>query len=154
MVVQLNPDEMISRTFSPAYPSVAMDSFYSQAQPSIAEFVMDGVAVERRPIPQQPQAFPFVSHQQPLSRAYQEPYRPLQYQSNQQLYKYNTPANAEACRTPFVEFDKDSDSIVANIVSVWKTSKSPHQVVFQQLRPFWTPAAPLFQKSTGNGSLL
>ncbi|KAG6119523.1 hypothetical protein E4U12_001154 [Claviceps purpurea] len=94
-------DEMISRTFSPAYPSVAMDSFYAQVQPPIAEFVMDGVAVERGPIPQQPQAFPFVSHQQPLSRAYQEPYRPLQ--SNQQRYRYNTPANAEACRTPFVE---------------------------------------------------
>ncbi|KAG6063981.1 hypothetical protein E4U16_000765 [Claviceps sp. LM84 group G4] len=98
-------DEMISRTlsFSPAHSSVAMGSFYAQVQPPIAEFVMDGVAVERGPIPQQPQAFPFVSHQQPLSRAYQEPYRPLQYQSNQQRYKYNTPANAEACRTPFVE---------------------------------------------------
>ncbi|KAG6123918.1 hypothetical protein E4U38_000815 [Claviceps purpurea] len=64
-------DEMISRTFSPAYPPVAMDSFYAQSQ-----------------------AFPF-------GRAYQQPYRPLQ--SNQQRYKYNTPANAEACRTPFVE---------------------------------------------------
>ncbi|KAG5952053.1 hypothetical protein E4U57_006420 [Claviceps arundinis] len=63
-------DEMISRTFSPAYPLVAMGSFYAQVQPPIAEFVMDGVAVERGPIPQQPQAFPFVSHQQPLSRAY------------------------------------------------------------------------------------
>ncbi|KAG6285155.1 hypothetical protein E4U45_000538 [Claviceps purpurea] len=94
-------DEMISRTFSPAYPSVAMDSFYAQVQPPIAEFVMDGVAIERGPIPQQPQAFPFVSHQQLLRRAYQEPYRPLQ--SNQQRYRYNTPANAEACRTPFVE---------------------------------------------------
>ncbi|CCE29325.1 uncharacterized protein CPUR_03018 [Claviceps purpurea 20.1] len=94
-------DEMISRTFSPAYPPVSVDSFYAQVQTPIAEFVMDGVAVERRPIPQQPQAFPFVSHQQPLSRAYQEPYRPLQ--SNQQRYKYNTPANAEACRTPCVE---------------------------------------------------
>ncbi|KAG6124347.1 hypothetical protein E4U28_001588 [Claviceps purpurea] len=87
-------DEMISRTFSPAYPSVAMDSFYAQVQPPIAEFVMDGVAVKRDPIPQQSQAFPF-------GRAYQQPYRPLQ--SNQQRYKYNTPANAEACRTPCVE---------------------------------------------------
>ncbi|KAG6194275.1 hypothetical protein E4U50_000711 [Claviceps purpurea] len=66
-------DEMISRTFSPAYPSVVMDSFYAQVQPPIAEFVMDGV--ERDPIPQQSQAFPF----------------------------YNPPANAEACRTPCVE---------------------------------------------------
>ncbi|KAG5985619.1 hypothetical protein E4U52_001109, partial [Claviceps spartinae] len=80
-----------------------MDSFYAQVQPPIAEFVMDGVAVEKGPIPQQPQAFPFVSHQQPLTQAYQEPYLPLQYQSNQQRYNYNTPANAEACRTPFVE---------------------------------------------------
>ncbi|KAG6264829.1 hypothetical protein E4U48_006152 [Claviceps purpurea] len=85
-------DEMISRTFSPAYPPVAMDSFYAQVQPPVAEFVMDGV--ERDPIPQQSQAFPF-------GRAYQQPYRPLQ--SNQQRYRYNTPANAEACRTPFVE---------------------------------------------------
>ncbi|KAG6306741.1 hypothetical protein E4U22_004462 [Claviceps purpurea] len=96
-------DEMISRTFSPAYPSVAMDSFYAQVQPPIAEFDMDGVAIERGPIPQQPQAVPFVSHQQPLHRAYQELYRPLQYQDNQQHYEYNTPANAEACRTPCVE---------------------------------------------------
>ncbi|KAG6156423.1 hypothetical protein E4U37_000279 [Claviceps purpurea] len=66
-------DEMISRTFSPAYPSVAVDSFYAQVQPPIAEFVMDGV--ERDPIPQQSQAFHF----------------------------YNPPANAEACRTPCVE---------------------------------------------------
>ncbi|KAG6087318.1 hypothetical protein E4U30_000615 [Claviceps sp. LM220 group G6] len=94
-------DEMISRSFSPAYPPVAMDSFYAQVQPPIAEFVMDGG--ERGPIPRQPQAFPFVSHQQPLTQAYQEPYLPLQYQSNQQRYKYNTPANAEACRTPCVE---------------------------------------------------
>ncbi|KAG6176331.1 hypothetical protein E4U10_000617 [Claviceps purpurea] len=95
----------LQRTFSvrypPAYPPVSVDSFYAQVQTPIAEFVMDGVAVERGPIPQQPQAVPFVSHQQPLSRAYQEPYRPLQ--SNQQRYKYNTPANAEACRTPCVE---------------------------------------------------
>ncbi|KAG6175486.1 hypothetical protein E4U36_000469 [Claviceps purpurea] len=85
-------EEMISRTFSPAYPPVAMDSFYAQVQPPVAEFVMDGV--ERHLIPQQSQAFPF-------GRAYQQPYRPLQ--SNQQRYKYNTPANAEACRTPCVE---------------------------------------------------
>ncbi|KAG6193351.1 hypothetical protein E4U50_001000 [Claviceps purpurea] len=86
----------LQRTFSvrypPAYPPVSVDSFYAQVQTPIAEFVMDGVAVERRPIPQQP-----------LSRAYQEPYLPLQYQSNQQRYKYNTPANAKACRTPCIE---------------------------------------------------
>ncbi|KAG6164120.1 hypothetical protein E4U27_000245, partial [Claviceps purpurea] len=86
----------LQRTFSvrypPAYPPVAMDSFYAQVQPPVAEFVMDGV--ERDPIPQQSQAFPF-------GRAYQQPYRPLQ--SNQQRYKYNTPANAKACRTPCIE---------------------------------------------------
>ncbi|KAG5950635.1 hypothetical protein E4U58_001528 [Claviceps cyperi] len=94
-------DEMISRTFSSAYSSVAVDSFYAQVQPPVTGSVMNGC--RRGPIPQQPQAFPLVSHQKPLNQAYQEPYRPLQYRNNQQRYRYNTPANAEACRTPCVE---------------------------------------------------
>ncbi|KAG6018532.1 hypothetical protein E4U40_000190, partial [Claviceps sp. LM458 group G5] len=94
-------DEMISRSFTPSYPPVAVDSFCAQVPPPIAEFVMDGG--EKGPIPQQPHASPFVIYQQPLNRAYQEHYRPLQYRSNQQRYKYNTSANADACRNPCVE---------------------------------------------------
>ncbi|KAG6052655.1 hypothetical protein E4U32_008196, partial [Claviceps aff. humidiphila group G2b] len=87
-------------------PSTPVDSFYTQPQPSIAQFGTN--ENWRNPMPQRLQAVPSVSHQQAVNRINQEPNRPFQYQSNQQRYKYNTQAprpsaNTDARQTQSVE---------------------------------------------------
>ncbi|KAG6052691.1 hypothetical protein E4U32_008171 [Claviceps aff. humidiphila group G2b] len=78
-------------------PSTPVDSFYTQLQPSIAQFGTN--ESWRNPMPQRLQAVPSVSHQQAVNRINQEPNRPFQYQSNQQRYKYNTQAPRPSANT-------------------------------------------------------
>ncbi|KAG6087670.1 hypothetical protein E4U31_000409, partial [Claviceps sp. LM219 group G6] len=78
-------------------PSTPVDSFYTQLQPSIAQFGTN--ENWRNPMPQRLQAVPSVSHQQAVNRINQEPNRPFQYQSNQQRYKYNTQAPRPSANT-------------------------------------------------------